>query len=116
MSCGCAGAPRLAIKNESIACLWWKWGEGDRSCFLAPHSIHRAPTDRDASHKAATRNRRVNDRNVVRELRFKRSVEVLRASSTHETVFVGELGEDTNIVASFKLNTSSLWGGMITYE
>lgn len=114
--CGCAGAPRLAVRNDPISYPSWKWGEGGRSCFLAPHRAHHVPTDRDASHKAAARNRRVNNGNVVRELRFKRSVEVLGASTTHQTVLVGELGEDTNIVASFKLNTSSSWRGRVTYE
>lgn len=49
-------------------------------------------------HKSATRDAGVNYRDVIRQLRLEHAVEVLAAADGAQSVAVGELGEDANLV------------------
>ena len=62
-------------------------------------------TDGNATDEAASGDGGVDNGNVIGQLGFESAVEVFRPSSANQTVLVGQLGEDANVVASFKLNT-----------
>lgn len=59
--------------------------------------------DSDAAHEAAAGDRHMNDRDVIGQLGLERAVEVLRATDAYEAVGVGELGEDSDLVAVLEL-------------
>ena len=80
---------------------------GTRRPFLFPRrDMHdRKGTDGHATDEAASGDGGVDNGNVIGQLGFESAVEVFRPSSANQTVLVGQLGEDANVVASFKLNT-----------
>ena len=82
-----------------------RWAEEDRSCFLFNYERSKRPTSSYTADKTASGNGSMNNRNVVSKLGLEGAIEVLRSTSANEAVLVGQLGKDTNIVASFKLNT-----------
>ena len=80
---------------------------GTRRPFLFPRSdMHdQKGTDGHATDEAASGDGGVDNGNVIGQLGFESAVEVFRPSSANQTVLIGQLGEDANVVASFKLNT-----------
>jgi hypothetical protein len=61
----------------------------------------------ETAHESGAANGGVDNRNGILELGLERAVEVLGAANSHQTVGVGELGKDTNLVRVFKLGTRS---------
>ena len=80
---------------------------GTRRPFLFPRRDmrERKDTDGHATDEAASGDGSVDNGNVIGQLGFESAVEVFRPSSADQAVLVGQLGENANVVASFKLNT-----------
>ncbi|KAG9796341.1 hypothetical protein KCU88_g88, partial [Aureobasidium melanogenum] len=62
---------------------------------------------RQPADNACARNRAVHNRDQVCQFGFKDRVEVLRRPNRHQTVAVGQVGEDADFVRVFKLRSHS---------
>lgn len=65
--------------------------------------FHRFLTNSHASNEAAASNGGVHNGNVVSKLLLENAVEVLTAADSSKTVGIGQVGEDTDLIAALKL-------------
>lgn len=76
--------------------------------FPNSKSSETSATDGNTADETASSDGSVDYGNMIGQLRFKGAIEIFRSSSADQTVLVRQLGEDANVVTSFKLNTYCL--------
>ncbi|KAF1777189.1 hypothetical protein GQ600_27707 [Phytophthora cactorum] len=90
---------RVGQSVTDVLHLLVRGGAGKQQAALVAHS--------HASHEAAAGDAGVHDGDMVGQLGLEGAVEVLAAAHAHEAVRVGELGEDTDLIAVLELTTDS---------